>query len=241
MRALHRGARRSADIPERQVFSVSADASSSDSNFDLTGQIVEGPQLNQNNNGETIGMLNTQIIPEVLPSLSNLLDTQSTNVDINANANTNAFDLTLHRGWGGPVLDRLQPPSANVEPTTRPQALLQLLDESFDQWQWDEPFYTFPWSEDVTKILTARDGDPDNGEYQSSDLYLGLIPAEIEQAKLNLQLFDVENRLSDFVFPTSYMVIRLVRGFFKYFTPHCPITHAQTFSIGTIEGRGGLV
>ncbi|EXJ66644.1 uncharacterized protein A1O5_10315 [Cladophialophora psammophila CBS 110553] len=231
MRVLHRGAGGPADAHAGQVPCINPDASSTDSNFDLNGQIVEEHPPNDNNNRDTNSLVNNQVIPEVLPSLSTLLNAQSAAVG----ANVNAFELGLDRGWKAPILDRVQAPAANAEVAPQPQMNFPLLDDAFIQWPWDEPFYALPWSEDTTRNILARNGDPDNGEYQSSGLFLGLIPSEIEQAKVNLQLFDIENRLSDFVFPTSYMVIRLVRGFFKHFAPHCPIIHPQTFSIGTIQ------
>ncbi|KIX94712.1 uncharacterized protein Z520_09402 [Fonsecaea multimorphosa CBS 102226] len=233
MRVLHRGAGKSAGSQE--IPCINTDTSSDDSNFDLSGQIVQVHQPDNPNGGNTDSLANGQVIPEALPSLSTLLNTQGAGVGANAHANAHAFELGLDRGWKVPTLDRVQASTANAEATARPQMDFQLLDDAFVQWPWEEPFYALPWSEDVAKNMTAKNADPDNGEYQSSGLFLGLIPSEIEQAKVNLQLFDVENRLCDFVFPTNYMVIRLVRGFFKHFAPHCPIVHPQTFSIGTIQ------
>jgi hypothetical protein len=232
MRVLHRGAGKSADSQEGQVSAINPDTSSDHCNFDLNGQIVQEHPPDNTNGGDASGLANVQVISEVLPSFATLLNAQGAG----AGANANAFELALDRGWKAPILDRVQAPAANAEVTTRPQMDFQFLDDTFVQWPWEEPFYALPWSEDVAKNITARHTDPDNGEYQSSGLFLGLIPSEIEQAKVNLQLFDVENRLGDFVFPTNFMVIRLVRGFFKHFAPHCPIIHPQTFSIGTIQG-----
>ncbi|OAP64180.1 hypothetical protein AYL99_00152 [Fonsecaea erecta] len=231
MRVLHRGAGKSAEPQEEQASGVNPETSSDESTYDLNSQIVQGHPPDNANGGDTDGLANGPVIPEVLPSLSTLLNTQGAAVGTNANT----FELGLDRGWKVPLLDRVQAPAANAEATARPQMDFQLLDEAFLQWPWEDPFYVFPWSDDVAKNNPARHADPDNGEYQSSGLFLGLIPSEIEQAKLNLQLFDVENRLCDFVFPTNHMVMRLVRGFFKHFAPHCPIVHPQTFSIGTIQ------
>ncbi|OAG36684.1 hypothetical protein AYO21_09068 [Fonsecaea monophora] len=231
MRVLHRGAGKPADSQDGQLSCINQDTSSDDSSYDLNGRAVQGQQPDNTNGGETTSLVNGQVIPEVLPSLSTLLNAQTGGVA----TNPSTFELGLERGWKVPTLDRVQAPAANVEVIPRAQMDFQLLDDAFVQWPWDEPFYALPWSEDVGRNVTARHTDPDNGEYQSSGLFLGLIPSEIEQAKVNLQLFDVENRLCDFVFPTNYMVIRLVRGFFKHFAPHCPIIHAPTFSIGTIQ------
>ncbi|OQV02232.1 hypothetical protein CLAIMM_07466 [Cladophialophora immunda] len=231
MRVLHRGAGKSADAQEGPISCINPDTASDDSSFDLNGQIVHERQPDTTHGGDASALANVQVIPHLLPSLSTLLNAQCAGVG----ANANAFELGLDRGWKVPISDRVQAPAASTEVSTRPQMDFQLLDDAFVQWPWEEPFYALPWSEDAAKSMTARHADPDNGEYQSSGLFLGLIPSEIEQAKINLQLFDVENRLSDFVFPTNYMVIRLVRGFFKHFAPHCPIIHPQTFSIGTIQ------
>ncbi|CAK7238130.1 hypothetical protein SEUCBS140593_010356 [Sporothrix eucalyptigena] len=76
-------------------------------------------------------------------------------------------------------------------------------------------------------------GADDRGDYQSSGLFWELTPADMNQVELRLHMHDVGQRLVDFRLPSRYFVIRSIKAFFAYFTPHTPVIHAPTFHVTT--------
>ncbi|KAH8807139.1 hypothetical protein F5884DRAFT_856721 [Xylogone sp. PMI_703] len=110
------------------------------------------------------------------------------------------------------------------------------LDESVLPWPFAQSSPSYTWLDDSTRHRAGNCDEPgiapDQGEYQTSDVFLEFSPAEIDLARVNMDLFDVDHRLSEFNFPSNYMTVRFVKGFLKLFSSHTPIVHIPTFRMG---------
>lgn len=197
----------------------------------LTSPTTKSPLLTSRTNGEVQDIVPGALVPApclpILPCSGNT-------------AGASAIDPDLDNTRQIATLDTVQVPAPIVESGLRSDLNFQLLDDVFFRYPLDEQF-SLPWFDFTNNQVSEQYPDPmaapSLGENQPSDQFLEWAPAEVEQAKLNLTLFDVENRLREFKFPSIYKTARFVRGFWKYFSAHTPLVHAASFSIGTCPGK----
>ena len=116
----------------------------------------------------------------------------------------------------------------------------KFLDDYLFQWLSAEQTPMALWPDEPIRMYTEQQnlsGDngtaADHGEYQSSGLFWELTKSDTDQAELNVRVFDVGHRLKGFRYPSRYMTIRFIKGFFDYFSPHTPILHSPSFHIAT--------
>lgn len=85
-------------------------------------------------------------------------------------------------------------------------------------------------------LPVGRHLSPQQEEQQTKSLF-SLDTIGYEQARVNLDSYDPDQKLLNFQFPTRYAAIRYVKAYSEYMDPHLPIIHRPSFNAATVPCR----
>lgn len=89
--------------------------------------------------------------------------------------------------------------------------------------------------EGTTAVSTVYRTAADDAEeaFLAGDDCLRVSAASLGTFEASLRALDVEHRVIGLRLPSKFRVMRYIRAYFDYFSPHTPILPMQTFSIST--------